>query len=146
MCARVVTFFLDLSETSGRFKQATELPRQTFGTFELRLEPALHFDLHSGAHIPISQRLFWRYAGDRPAEEPFGGLWRHVEAAMTVRVAVIIVPVCTVERDATFCNIQHPRYTGQIKAIRGDIASSHVPCGTFMVGNEISNWRSISPA
>jgi hypothetical protein len=49
--------------------------------------------------------------------------------------------------DAALRDVQYPGHTGQIEAIRGNIASGHMSRGTFVVCDElISNRRCIPPA
>jgi len=59
----------------------------------------LDFDLHLRPHIAIDQFLIGEHGGRRPAEELFGGLRSQVEAAMTARAAIVVVPVCSMEGD-----------------------------------------------
>src|SRR5215213_1532124 len=82
------------------------------------LEPfLLYLDLNLCPHISIDEKLLWRHSRHRPAVEPFCGLRRHIDAAVAVRDAIVIVPVGAVEGDPTFSDIQHPWHTREVKAV-----------------------------
>ena len=77
---------------------------------QVGLSPLLEASLdraHRRGAPPISMNhiLLWRDGGHRPAVEPFGGLRRHVDAAVAVRDAIVVVPVGAVEGDAAFGDV-----------------------------------------
>src|SRR5436190_1874888 len=111
-----------------------------------RVWRVLHVDLYVCSNFPIYKFLVNWHSWDRPTEEPFGGLCRQVDAAMTARMAIIIVPIGAMKGDAAFCNIQHPRHTGQVKSAGSDIAGRHMTCGTFMERREIAIGRGVCAA
>src|SRR6185436_10310414 len=65
---------------------------------------------------------------------------------MTARASVIVVPVGSVKGNPIFLDVEHPRYTGQVKAAGGNITSCHVSCGTFMKCLEFAIGRGVRPA
>src|SRR5690242_12038036 len=97
----------------------------------------LYFYLHLCPDIAIGQRFVRWHTGFRPAEEPFRSLGRQIDAAMAVRMTIVIVPVRAMEGDPAFGDIQHPGHARQVEAIRGDIAGSHMAGRTFMIGDEV---------
>ena len=103
----------------------------------------LQLDVHTGTNEPVHVLLFKGYEGHRPAEEPFGGLRCHIDAAMTAWASIVIVPVGAVKGDALLSEIKHPGYSGEVKTIGGNIASRHVPGGTFMERNEFAVRRGV---
>src|SRR6266498_216645 len=90
-----------------------------------QLEHILYFDLHLCPNISIRKRLIGRYGRNCPAEEPFCSLRRHIEAAMAVRMTIVVVPVGAMEGDAALRDVQHPGYARQVKAIGGNVPGSH---------------------
>ena len=106
----------------------------------------LQLDIHTGTNEPVHVLLFKGYEGHRPAEEPFGGLRGHVNAAMAARASIIIVPVGAMEGDTFLGYVKHPGHAWEVKTIGGNITSHHVPGGTFMVCNEFAIGRAVSSA
>src|ERR671924_44166 len=82
-----------------------------------RMELDLNLDLHLRPRISMNHILLRRHGGHGPAVEPFGGLRRHVDAAVTVRNAVVVVPVGAVKGDPTLSNVQYPGHAGEVKSI-----------------------------
>ena len=103
----------------------------------------LQLDLHTGTNEPVHVLLFKGHEGHGPAEKPFGGLWCHIDAAMAARTSIVVVPVGAMKGDPLLSEIKHPGHSGEVKAIGGNIASRHVPGGTFMERNEFTVWRGV---
>ena len=103
----------------------------------------LQLDIHTGTNEPVHVLLFKGYEGHRPAEEPFGGLRCHVDATMAARTSIVVMPVGAVKGNTLLGEVKHPGHAGEVKAIGGNIASRHMPGGTFMERNEFAVWRGV---
>src|SRR5215510_2561966 len=108
--------------------------------------PSLDLDIHRRPYFSVHKFLIHWHTRKRPTIEPFGSLRSQVDATVTARTSIVIVPIGTVKRDAIFLDIQHPGYTGQVKTAGGNIAPGHVSGGAFMKCLEFSIRRGIGPA
>src|SRR5512133_1529058 len=62
---------------------------------------------------------------------------------MAARTAKVIVPVCSMERDTAFGDIEDPGNAGQVESAGGNITRCHMPRRTFVKCNEISGRRGV---
>ena len=76
-----------------------------------------------------------------PEIDPFGHRDRHVDAAVTARQAVIVVPVCAVNGDAVVSEERVPGHAGQIEPRAGialGFRGAHVAAGHLQDGAELA--------
>ena len=58
------------------------------------------------------QAFFRRYGRDRPAIDPLSILYCHIDAAMTMRMPKIVMPIGAVDGYPVLGDIRIPGYTG----------------------------------
>src|SRR5215212_274506 len=93
--------------------------------------------------MTVRQFLIRLNGGNAPAVQPLGCLGRQVDAAMTARPAKVVVPVGAVEGNPIFPDVNYPRYAGEIESAGCQVTSRHVPRGSLMECEEVSDWRCI---
>ena len=101
-------------------------------------------DQHTGAGAGFEhQILVRRDRGQCPAEDPPGVLRAHVDAAVAVRVAEVVVPVGAMQGHAVVGDVGVPGSAGQVEEGGLVGAAEHVIGGAFVEGAEPAGGRLI---